>query len=541
MKIGNESVMSMSFGLGANLKLGTSQKLTPQMQQAIKLLQMSSLELEQEIQIQLEKNPMLEREESGEDLFDQADNLEQLNNLANEKNSSTNDAPEIADTFDKLSDATFDDSAMDTNWENVYTSAPNSLIGSSEEEVPLYLGSTSSSIQDHVRWQINFRNLSETDNMIADYLIDSMDDSGFITLDMDELYNSLRTIASFYQWEQSIEKDEILSVLDIIQSCDPLGIGARDLTECLSIQLNKLDHDTPYLNEARLLLNHCHYLQTNNINGLLSETGLKIDVIQPSLELIRTMNPSPGQAYMDSQPNYGTGPESYDIPDVLVAIHYEADASKNDSCHNQQKADDLQPNSDDVVWEVRLNPDILPKLRINQEYANLVRRGDNSPDNIYLKENLSDAKLFLRSIQERNHNLLKVATCIVKRQEQFLLSGATAMQPLILKEVAEEVGLHESTVSRLTTSKSMLTPQGLFSLKHFFSSSVSGSEGDVSSTAICAMIEDLVKNENPKKPLSDSAIVLSLNKQGIDVARRTVAKYREQLNIGSSTQRKQRY
>ncbi|MBS9780531.1 MAG: RNA polymerase factor sigma-54, partial [Moraxellaceae bacterium] len=159
----------------------------------------------------------------------------------------------------------------------------------------------------------------------------------------------------------------------------------------------------------------------------------------------------------------------------------------------------------------------------------------------YLKENLTDARLFLRSIQERNNNLLKVASCIVKRQEQFLLQGAVAMQPLILKEVAEEVGLHESTVSRLTTNKSILTPQGLYPLKHFFSSSVSSNQGEVSSTAICAIIEDLVKNENPKKPLSDKAIKEHLHTQGIDIARRTIAKYRDAMNIGSSTQRRQKY
>ncbi len=559
--------MSMSLGLGANLKLSTSQKLTPQMQQAIRLLQMSSLELEQEVQAKLDSNPMLEREDEV-DVLDNAESLTDLNNesfshdsSSNSKLDSTNgndnknngsdaivgnsssqesiadgitDTP--TDSLDKLLDGSYDDSVMDTDWDNIYTSAPSSLVGGADEELMGYQGSTSATIQDHIRWQINFKKLSDIDKIIADYLIDSMDDSGFIQLDIDELYNSLSTIASFYQWEESIDKDEILTVIKVIQSCEPLGVGARSLSECLALQLAQLDKDTPYLQQAQQLLQHCEYLQSNNINALLAETGLRLSDIEPSLALIRTLNPAPGQSFIDSQPHYGVEAKNYDIPDVLVSIHHETPNEQNTASLDSSTA-----SLSDITWEVRLNPETLPKLRINQEYANLVKRGDDSPDNTYLKENLNDAKLFIRSIQERNQNLLKVATCIVKRQEQFLLHGATAMQPLILKEVAEEVELHESTVSRLTTSKSMLTPQGLYPLKYFFSSSVSSDQGDVSSTAICAIIEELIKNEDPKKPLSDKAIMQHLENQGIEIARRTIAKYREAMNIGSSTQRKQKY
>ena len=228
--------------------------------------------------------------------------------------------------------------------------------------------------------------------------------------------------------------------------------------------------------------------------------------------------------------------ESYDIPDVLVTPI---------RCHNSNHTTDNKNGNDTTAqidgWQVRLNPDTLPKLRVNQEYANLVKRGDDSPDNQYLRENLTDARLFIRSIEERNQNLLKVATSIVRYQQEFLQHGATAMQPLILKAIAEEVDLHESTVSRLTTSKTILTPQGLFSLKHFFSSHVSSSDGDISSTAISAMIKQLIADEDPKKPLSDSRIKDFLFAEGIDIARRTVAKYREAMNIGSSTQRKRKY
>lgn len=512
--------MSMSLGLGANLKLSTSQKLTPQMQQAIRLLQLSSLELEQEVQSKLDSNPMLEREEEA-DVLDKAENFDNLDDNFTSSSDDNNFDHQPTDTLDKLLTDGCDDSAVDTSWDNVYTSAPNSLIGSSEEDLQSYQGSTSATIQDHVRWQINFENLSEIDNLIADYLIDAMDDTGFINLDIDDLHSNLTMQASFYQWDKQIDKQQILKVLQIIQSCEPLGVGARDLSECLTLQLNQLNKDTPYIKQAKNLLKHSQYLQTNNIDALLEKTGLEIEEIEPSLALIRTLNPSPAQTFLNNQPNYGFEAKDYDVPDILVAIHHEED--------------------NNITWEVKLNPETLPKLRINQEYASLVKANDNSADNTYLKENLTDARLFLRSIQERNNNLLKVATCIVKRQEQFLLQGAVAMQPLILKEVAEEVGLHESTVSRLTTNKSMLTPQGLYPLKYFFSSSVSSNQGEVSSTAICAIISDLVKNENPKKPLSDKAIKEHLHTQGIDIARRTIAKYRDTMNIGSSTQRRQKY
>lgn len=591
----------MSFGLGANLKIGTSQKLTPQMQQAIRLLQLSSIELEQEVQAQLDSNPMLERDDSGDDALDNTEdasrldnNLDALNNISSSNNTdhqnSTQDpihssettykentsnidksANSNMDSLEKLENPTMDDSAVDTDWSNLYNHESTGLSRVDTSEMADYQGNTTSSIQDHIRWQLNFKHLSETDMLIADYLVDAMDDSGFINLSLDELCQSFATIACFYQWEDAIEHAEIEAVLHIIQSCDPIGAGARDLSECLTIQLNKLPDTTPHIDHAKALLAHSQYLLSNNINKLLAETQLSIENIEPALTLIRTLNPAPGQAYANTQPTYGIEPESYDIPDVLVSMVHETnthinqqssqqsadlyDYAANDSKSDASPADmhaldqnneqtDKQTNNeltDAVTWRVELNPDTLPKLKINQEYASLVKRGDNSPDNTYLRNNLSDAKLFIRSIQERNQNLLKVATCIVQRQEQFLLHGATAMQPLILKEVADEVELHESTVSRITTSKSMLTPQGLFSLKYFFSSSVSGCDGDVSSTAICAMIEALITTENPKKPLSDSAIAQHLHEQGINIARRTVAKYREQLNIGSSTQRKQRY
>ena len=562
--------MSMSFGLATTLN--TSQKLTPQMQQAIKLLQLSSLELAQEVQAKLDSNPLLERVEEDEDDYVDCDgydshNGEPLTLDSWNRNTSVDSfaksthslddgfdySDNSSDSLDKLQQASFDDEAIDNYAvegddysgfdSGNYASA---AIGSgslsahsangNNEDFDSYQGSTSATIQDHVRWQLNFKRLSETDTLIAEYLMDSMDEMGFIRLDIDELLQSFDTIASFYQWDERVEHDEVMAVLRMIQSCDPLGVGARNLNECLALQLSKLDTNTKYLKEAQALLSASEHLVSNNIKALTELTGLAPEQITPALNLLRTLNPSPGLLFQSSQPDYMQPSESYDIPDVLVTP-----IRRHNSNHTTDNKNGNDTTAQIDGWQVRLNPDTLPKLRVNQEYANLVKRGDDSPDNQYLRENLTDARLFIRSIEERNQNLLKVATSIVRYQQEFLQHGATAMQPLILKAIAEEVDLHESTVSRLTTSKTILTPQGLFSLKYFFSSHVSSSDGDISSTAISAMIKQLIADEDPKKPLSDSRIKDSLFAEGIDIARRTVAKYREAMNIGSSTQRKRKY
>ena len=559
--------MSMSFGLATTLS--TSQKLTPQMQQAIKLLQLSSLELAQEVQAKLDSNPLLERIEDDDDdndeygksddeplnEFGEPLTLDSWNQHASVDAFSTSSTTssgdddnaseydnDFSDSLDKLQQSSFDDDAIDSDAlggegyssfdTDNYTSVAKSSGSSTNDEFDSYQGSTSATIQDHVRWQLNFKHLSETDTLIAEYLMDSMDDMGFVRLDIDELLQSFDTMASFYQWDERVEHDEVMAVLRIIQSCDPLGVGARNLNECLALQLSKLDTNTKYLKEAKALLSASEHLVSNNIKALTELTGLAPEYITPALTLLRTLNPSPGLLFQSSQPDYMQPSASYDIPDVLVT------PIRRHNSNNSNRGD-ITAQVDG--WQVRLNPETLPKLRVNQEYASLVKRGDDSPDNQYLRENLTDARLFIRSIEERNQNLLKVATSIVRYQQEFLQHGATAMQPLILKAIAEEVDLHESTVSRLTTSKTILTPQGLFSLKHFFSSHVSSSDGDISSTAISAMIKQLIADEDPKKPLSDSRIKDFLLAEGIDIARRTVAKYREAMNIGSSTQRKQKY
>ncbi|WP_167366847.1 RNA polymerase factor sigma-54 [Psychrobacter piechaudii] len=575
--------MSPSFNLGVNLT--TAQKLTPQMQQAIKLLQLSSLELEQEVQMKLDSNPLLERVEEDEISAEDFNSLEELTRLeldaeaqkevyqlsndhaegyenddyeteggyeaadydeygydsgvdspqadqgdaVNETEKEQQNMMEItassgpqanenknAETEGFMEGETLGELPIDTGWEEVFTHGSTALARPDTQGMSDYQGATSVTLQDHIRWQLNFSHLTPQQSLIADYLIDAMDESGFIQADMADLKASFDEMASFYGWEHRIENEHIEAVVHLIQSCEPLGVGARSLAECLQIQLHSLEETVLYRDQALRLLDEHQLLVTNNIKELMHRTGLKNSDIGPSLELIRTLSAAPGLAFSTAQP------EAYDIPDVLVYL-----------VHNSE--------SKQAVWKVELNPETLPKLRINQEYASLIKRGDDSPDNVYLRDNLVDAKLFIRSIEERNQNLLKVATSIIKLQQDFLLQGPTAMKPLILKDIAEGVGLHESTVSRLTTSKSILTPQGLFPLKYFFSSHVSSDQGDISSTAISAMIQQLIQQEDSRAPLSDSAIKDLLQQQGIEIARRTVAKYREAMNIGSSTQRKVKF
>ncbi len=278
------------------------------------------------------------------------------------------------------------------------------------------------------------------------------------------------------------------------------------MAECLRIQLEALP-SVPVIQDALILLEHYHLLIANDLGKLLKQTGLNTERLKSAINMLKTLKAYPGIEFEDESSNY-------QIPDVIV--------SKKDQ-----------------IWHVQLNTDILPKLRINSFYAGMIRRADQSTDNNYLKDQLYEAKNFIKSIDERHKTLLKVASCIVEHQRTFFEIGAEGMKPLILREVAEEVQLHESTVSRVTSNKYMLTPRGLFELKYFFSSHVgTTSGGEASSTAIRAMIKKLVSNENPRKPLSDNSITNLLKEEGIDVARRTVAKYRESLNIPSSSDRK---
>ncbi|CAI3132258.1 RNA polymerase sigma-54 factor [Acinetobacter calcoaceticus] len=477
--------------LSVGLKVANSLSLTPQLQQAIRLLQLSSLELEQEIQIQLDSNPLLEKIEE-ETLIESLSTLEskESDDLTTELNA--NHLP--------------DDLPVDTEWDDIYTHQSTALATPEFEErednrqVQL-------SLKEHILEQVNLLHFSKIDQLIAYCIVDALDDKGFLDAELEEIILASQQLLDEMDIEEEIEEDEVLVVLKHIQRLDPLGIGSRNLAECLKIQLEFLSKDVEYLNEAKSLLQHYELLIANDLNKLLKQTGLMKDQLKFAINLLKTLKPYPGMDF-DKQES------DYQIPDVVVS-------------------------KKDLHWQVQLNPDILPKLRINTFYSSMIRRADQSEDNLYLRNQMLEAKNFIKSIDERHKTLLKVASCIVEHQKSFLEIGAEAMKPLVLRDVAEEVELHESTVSRVTTNKYMLTPRGLFELKYFFSSHVgTTSGGEASSTAIRAMIKKLVASENPRKPLSDNVIATLLKDEGIEVARRTVAKYRESLHIPSSSERK---
>ncbi|TCB65145.1 RNA polymerase factor sigma-54 [Acinetobacter sp. ANC 4216] len=479
--------------LSVGLKVANSLSLTPQLQQAIRLLQLSSLELEQEIQIQLDSNPLLEKVEeqsSIESLSALQDQERDSKDLTNELNA--NHLP--------------DDLPVDTDWDDVYTHQPTSL-GSPEYEEREDNRQGHLGLKEHVLEQINLLHLSAVDRLIAHCIVDSLDEKGFLDAEIAEITASVQHLLETMDYEDEVEDDEVLVVLKHIQHLDPPGVASRNLAECLLVQLESLPVDQAYRCEAIKLLNHYELLISNELPKLVKQTGLNPEQLKCAVDLLKTLKAYPGLEFEEKD-------SDYQIPDVVVM-------KKNDH------------------WQVQLNPDVMPKLRINSFYASMIKRADQSNDNQYLRNQMLDAKNFIKSVDERHKTLLKVATCIVEHQKMFLEIGAEGMKPLVLRDIAEEVELHESTVSRVTTNKFMLTPRGLFELKYFFSSHVATtSGGEASSIAIRAKIKKLISEENPRKPLSDNIIANLLKQDGIDVARRTVAKYRESLHIPSSSERK---
>ncbi|NHB59366.1 RNA polymerase factor sigma-54 [Acinetobacter sp. 194] len=484
--------------LSVGLKVANSLSLTPQLQQAIRLLQLSSLELEQEVQLQLETNPLLEKVE--DDNF--AESLEQIQNeqLKNEQQSSKDLTNEL--NADHLPN----DLPVDTDWDDVYTHQSTAMeMPDFEEREDNRFGHVS--LKQHVLEQVNLLNFTPVDRLIAHCIVDALDDKGFLEADLEEIQTSVQQLLEQMDYDEEVELDEVMVVLKHIQRLEPTGVGARGLVECLFIQVEQLPNDTEYRREALILLKHYELLIANDLNRLLKQSGLKQDQLKPTVELLKTLKAYPGLEFEDKE-------QDYQIPDVVVS-------KKNDT------------------WHVQLNPDILPKLRVNSFYANMIRRADQSDDNQYLRNQMLEAKNFIKSVDERHKTLLKVASCIVEHQREFLEVGAEGMKPMVLRDVADEVELHESTVSRVTTNKYLLTPRGLFELKYFFSSHVGTTTGgEASSTAIRAKIKKLISEENPRKPLSDNSLANMLKEDGIDVARRTVAKYRESLHIPSSSDRK---
>ncbi len=473
------------------LKLGQQLTMTPQLQQAIRLLQLSTLDLQQEIQEALDSNPMLDVEED----FDGEP----------EKKTITKDTA-TKDLSDDWGDKIPEELAVDTQWDDIYQNAPTlSQPKNTGEDIDFdSFNSATETLQDHLMWQLNLTPMSDIDRLIATTIIDAVDNDGFLTLNIDEIFESFNDSP-----ELDIELDEVMAVLHRVQHFDPPGVAAQDLSDCLRIQLKQLPEDTPALKHALLVVEKfIHQLGSRDFLYIQRRGKMKEDELKAAIDLIQMLNPRPGDSITSNT-------AEYIIPDVFV--------TKNNG-----------------RWRIELNPDIAPKLKINNSYAELVKRADDSSDNNFLRENLQEARWFLKSLQSRNETLMKVATAIVERQIDFFEYGEEAMKPMVLNDIAESVDMHESTISRVTTQKYMHTPRGVFELKYFFSSHVSTSGGgECSSTAIRAIIKKLIAAEHSRKPLSDSKITTLLKEQGIEVARRTIAKYRESLNIPPSNERKQ--
>ncbi|MEN8179464.1 MAG: RNA polymerase factor sigma-54 [Pseudomonadota bacterium] len=485
------------------LRLGQHLTMTPQLQQAIRLLQLSTLDISQEVQEALETNPLLETDEeftSKTDLNGSDHQPKELGDAGNDASQSNdiNNEREINTETSSLSE----DLPVDSEWSDIYDSYLPSSASSGEGGDPEFLlqQSGSESLHDHLLWQLNLTPFSAIDNAIATAIIDGINNDGYFTGSPEEILLSLQ--------DEEIVLDEVEAVLHRIQSFDPPGVGAQDPQDCLLIQLHQQPEETPYRSGAIQLCRHHFKLLASQDQAQIIRR-MKID--EPTLsgitQLIRSLNPHPGTLIAESE-------SQYVVPEVFVS-------KRNDR------------------WLVELNREATPKLRVNSEYANLIRRADHSDDNTFLKNHLLEARWFIKSLMSRNETILRVATKIVEYQRGFFEHGEEAMKPLVLRDIAEALEMHESTISRVTTQKYMHTPRGTYEFKYFFSSHVSTSAGgECSSTAIRALIKKLIAAEKPNKPLSDNKIATILSEQGIKVARRTVAKYRESMSIPPSNERK---
>ncbi|MGQ7246922.1 RNA polymerase factor sigma-54 [Halomonas sp. V046] len=469
----------MSLKASLQLRVGTQLTMTPQLQQAIALLQLSTLDLRQEIQQALETNPMLELED---EFGEQA----------------VKEAPD-----DDWSDEIPSELTVDSDWSDTYQDLGTSPAGSGEgpdfERQP-----DGQSLHDHLLWQLAMLDIAARDVQIAESLIDATNADGYLDQSLEDIHEGLKR-----QDLGDLELIEVEGVLTRLQRFEPTGVFARDLRECLMLQLDALPRDTALLPQAgRLVRQFLEALAGDDRRLLKRRLGLEDSELDAVIDLIRSLDPRPCSGFGDSG-------STYVIPDLVVR-------------HTREG------------WQVELNPDAMPRLRIQPDYAALIRRADKSQDNQFLKDHLQEARWLMKSLSSRNDTLLKVGREIMVRQIDFLDHGEAAMRPLILADIADKVEMHESTISRVTTQKFVHTPRGVFELKYFFSSQVGGDGGSDahSSTAIRARIKKLIHDEPPRKPLSDSKLVDLLAEDGVNVARRTVAKYREAMNIRSSSERK---
>ncbi|MEW5903690.1 MAG: RNA polymerase factor sigma-54 [Pseudomonadota bacterium] len=459
------------------LQLRQSQQLllTPQLQQAIKLLQLSTLEINQEAARLLDENPLLERmDEAPTQLYEnQGGSSEIATPDTSERDSTTADDP--------------------PEWGE--TSFTHSASGNPDDEDDDFpeVAAERPSLREHLLWQLNMSQLDERDKKLISLLIDALDENAYLAQPLDEIVELLPA-------ELDITLDDLETALKQLQHLDAPGIGARDLRECLSLQLQALPEDVPGRELALAIVgDHLDLLATRDFNKLKRALRCDDDALRTAQDLIVHLQPKPGLAFEQRAADYV-------VPDVLV-----------------EKVGG--------IWKARLNPEAMPRLRVNQVYANILQqRGDASAQ--AMATQLQEARWFIKNLQQRFDTILRVAQAIVQRQRQFFEHGDIAMRPLVLREIAEQLELHESTISRVTTQKYMLTPRGIYEFKYFFGSGLATDAGGAcSSTAIRALIKQMVSEEDSKQPLSDSRMAEILAQQGIIVARRTVAKYREAMNI----------
>ena len=473
-----------------SLQLRLTQKLAlaPQLQQAIRLLQLNRIELRDYIQEALDSNPLLERgeKESGVD----AD--EALADAAPAERERGGEEPEFQEGEDWETSLSLDDQWLDKGGGADTFDSESQLADESDQ-----------SLQDHLLWQINLSYFSPTDAAIAAAIVYGLDEDGLLVDSIEDIRASLAP-------EYLVEEAEVLAVLHRVQRMEPVGVASRDPGECIRVQLSVLPGDTPGRELAkRIARDFLDLVAHHDLEELRRHTGATEDSLLEAMQLIQTLEPRPGARYDNRR-------DEYIVPDVYVT-----------------RVEDS--------WRVTLNPENDPGLRLNRYYVDLLRKSGGK-DAEYLKGRLQEARWLMSSIEMRNRTLLNVAQSIVEHQQDFLASGEMAMRPLVLREVAEEVGVHESTVSRATTRKYMLTPRGIYELKYFFSSHVHTDRGGaISAIAVKARLQALIDNEPENSPLSDQDLSVLLRDLGVLVARRTVAKYRESLGIGSSAERRREY
>ncbi|BAL95858.1 RNA polymerase factor sigma-54 [Rubrivivax gelatinosus] len=461
-----------------------TQTLSPRLQHAVRLLQMSSLDFAAMVRDKMGQNPFLEPEE-GEDGEPSA---------APESETAGEDASPPVGEADSLSMEQGDDRDM---W---HADGPGSTRRAEDGEISaMEMMAVETTLNMHLHEQLNVLPLEPRDRALAQAIVESLDDDGYLRTPLEE-------VAQVLQLDPPPTPTELNIALKRVQSLDPAGIGARSVAECLQLQLSKIDCEATRLLAERIVSRHLQTLAAKDVNGLAHQLGETPARVEAVCDRIRRLDPRPGW-------RFGSSHIAYVVPDVLVK-----------RVRGQ--------------WTVQLNPAIVPRVRFNHVYAELFQR-HRSAQNTEMAGHLQDARWTLRNVEQRFSTILDVAQAIVRRQRHFLEYGPMAMKPLVLREIADEVGIHESTVSRVTNNKYMATPIGVFELKYFFSRAMISANGSAcSATAIRGLIKDIIEAERPDRPMSDAEITRQLAQQGLVVARRTVTKYRQMLRIESVERRR---